>query len=99
LSRSGCCGAARMATTMSNLTVVCTDRGQHPSRLIARVRQDGLVIGHSRHQVDPRSGGMTLRCRTCGRHVQLVRAKWLQVVDTLISHGVPTVDLSRIPGV
>jgi transcription elongation factor Elf1 len=87
-----------MASTVT-VTVVCTDRGQHPSRRIARVRRDGLVIGRTGFQVDPRSGGTTLRCKTCGRHVELAREKWLRVVDALSRHGVSEIDLSRIPAV
>jgi hypothetical protein len=83
------------------LTVVCTDRGQHPRRRLWLGTADGATAlrepGHADAQSWHRDGGMRFWCRTCRRDVQLTAATWERLVAGLAAAGVSVLDVSMLP--
>jgi hypothetical protein len=82
---------------MALLTVVCTDRGQHPRRRIA-FRGNGPGKGGGVLTSQMRRGGARWHCDTCGRTVVLTADNLDRLWDGMRAAGVSQVDMSLIPG-
>ena len=82
------------------ITVVYTDRGQHPKRRLWHGTADGVTAlaepGHADTGSWHRNGGMRFWCRTCRRDVQLTQARWECLVRGLAERGVSVVDASYL---
>lgn len=86
------------------VTIVCTDRRNHPVHRLGEVDAVGVVVtvggGKDKRQSSPRGTGTNTqpeRCPKCGRTPRLKRADWQKIVAAKVALGESSVDISYLP--
>jgi hypothetical protein len=89
---------------VNGIKVVCTDRGQHPKRVLGwlDIAPDGAMVSsqwarHAEAGVPFSSAEpLSFRCRTCRRNIEWRQATARRLYDTLTAADVHTVDVALL---
>jgi hypothetical protein len=93
------------------LRAICTDKGQHPRRLLGYLWAEGESVMFRKWVKPPAdrtvpllrmidgvmTGTLPLQCPTCPRNVPLRQETARRLLDTCLPAGANTIDISNIP--